>query len=347
MQIKLKVLLFLLLAGTVTYAQKVQQYKQVSPNKLAVNTASGQKLLQQIKQGAAYLIDVRTPEEYKVTHLQYAQNISIKSADFGEQVKRLDKDKFIYLSGSVNLTDTSYFDDASWTISYSPKDQAFISWHDWHPMWTIQGERHFMTVKDNAIWKHNERCNSYCNFYDKDYPFSIEYLINNGENVELLRSVEYILEVGKYFNDCRDFHHILDQNFDTAVVHNSEQISGQLRLNLGEKNKLSQVLNYPQIGFDEYLIKYDKEENKTRFNMFWDITKDRGEFTKNNFPLWTTEPNGYRKSITPQAVNYFKNQFEHKRFRHMQHKILLNKEVSGDKKMIFKFGITKETLSAR
>jgi len=97
MQIKLKVLLFLLLAGTVTYAQKVQQYKQVSPNKLAVNTASGQKLLQQIKQGAAYLIDVRTPEEYKVTHLQYAQNISIKSADFGEQVKRLDKDKFIYL----------------------------------------------------------------------------------------------------------------------------------------------------------------------------------------------------------------------------------------------------------
>lgn len=284
-----------------------------------------------------------TDETYYVTKIDYKLKDIYKGLVTYDEIK----DNFTYLSGRINLSDKDYFDDASWTISYSPKDKAFISWHDWHPTWTIQGEQHFMTVKDNSIWKHNNRCDSYCNFYDKDYPFSIEYLINNGPNVEILRNVEYILESGKYFNDCRDFHHILDLNFDTAVIHNSEQISGLLRLNLGEKNKMSQVLNYPQTGFDEYLIRYDKEENKTRFNMFWDITKDRGEFTKNNFPLWTTEPNGYIKTITPQAVNYFKNPFERKKFRHMQHKVLLNKEVSGDKKMIFKFGTTKETLSAR
>lgn len=279
----------------------------------------------------------------------YTSKIDYKLKDIYQGLITYDSvnDKFIYLSGEVKLGDPIYFDDASWTISYSPKDKAFISWHDWHPDWTIQGETHFMTVKNNAIWKHNERCDSYCNFYGVDYPFSIEYVVNNGPNVEILRNVEYILEVGKYFNDCRDFHHILDQNFDTAIIHNSEQISGQLRLNLGEKDKLSQVLNYPQTGFDEYLIRYDKEENKTRFNMFWDITKDRGEFTKNNFPLWTTEPNGYIKTITPAAVDYFKNPFERKKFRHMQHKILLNKEVSEDKKYIFKFSNTKETLSER
>jgi hypothetical protein len=257
------------------------------------------------------------------------------------------RDRFLFNSTEIKLKDTDYFDNASWTISYSPKDQAFISWHDWHPSWTLQGEKHFMTIKNKGIWKHNERFDSYCNFYDVDYPWSIEYVVNNGPNVELLRSVEYVLEAGKYFNGGRDFHHILDQNFDTAIVSNSEQISGKLRLNLGEKNKISQVLDYPQLGFDEYKIRYDKEENKIRFNQFFDITKDRGEFTKNNYPLWTTEPNGYRKNITPQAVNYSKNQFQHKRMRHMQHKILLEKEVSADKKFIFKFGVTKEALSER
>jgi len=97
MQIKFKILLFLLVAGTVTHAQKVQQYKQVSSNKIAINSTSSAKLLQQIKKGDAYLFDVRTPAEYNAGHLQYAQNLSIQSADFGGQVKRLDKNKFIYL----------------------------------------------------------------------------------------------------------------------------------------------------------------------------------------------------------------------------------------------------------
>ncbi|MDB5157471.1 MAG: hypothetical protein JWR50_2178, partial [Mucilaginibacter sp.] len=31
------------MAGTATYAQKVQQYKQVSPNKIAINNTLSQK----------------------------------------------------------------------------------------------------------------------------------------------------------------------------------------------------------------------------------------------------------------------------------------------------------------
>lgn len=43
------------------------------------------------------LIDVRTPEEYSVSHLKEAQNICVTSADFEEKAASLDKTKPVYV----------------------------------------------------------------------------------------------------------------------------------------------------------------------------------------------------------------------------------------------------------
>lgn len=255
--------------------------------------------------------------------------------------------KFQLEGTKFDLGDPEYFEDASMTISYSPRDESFVSWHDWHPQWLLQGERHFMSVKDKTIWKHNDRTDSFCNFYGIDYPFEVEFVVNNGQTVQILKNVEYLLEAGKYFNDGQDFHHILDENFDYAVVHNSEQISGYLKLTMARKGDMNELLNFPKTGVDEYIIRYDKEEQKIRFNQFWDITKDRGEFTKRNYPLWTTSANGYDKIITEKAVDYHKSIYQRKKFRHTQHKILLIRKISGDKKLIFKIANSKQTLSPR
>lgn len=264
-----------------------------------------------------------------------------------KEVVTYEKGQFKAGLQKIDIGDPLYFDDASWTLSYSLRDKAFISWHDWHPNWILQGESHFMTVKNDEVWKHNERCDSFCNFYGVDYPFEIEFLVNNGQEVGILKSIEYIMKVGKYFNSCRDFHHTLDDNFDIATIHNSEQISGYLRLKISPKNDITSRLEFPKAGLGEYIVRYDKEENKYRLNQFWDIVKDRGEFTGRNFPLWTTSPNGYIKTITDKAVDYEKSEFQRKRFRHMQHKVFLRKEVSGDKKMIFYINNAKEVPSYR
>lgn len=284
-----------------------------------------------------------TDEKYYLTKRDY----KLKDIYKGNTTYDPSTNTFNAGAGKFNLGDSTYFENASFTISYSPKDEAFVSWHDWHPDWLIQGETHFLSVKDKSIWKHNERTDSYCNFYGIDYPFEIEFVVNNGQTVEVLRSVEYQLQAGKYFNDGQDFHHILDENFDYAVIHNSEQISGYLKLVLAKKGNMNELLNYPRLGTEEYLIKYDKEEQKTRINMFWDITKDRGEFSKHNFPLWTTEANGYVKHITNKAVNYEKSTYQRKKFRHTQHKILLIRKVSADKKLIFRLANSKQTVSPR
>ena len=43
------------------------------------------------------LVDVRTPEEYKISHLKGSQNICVTSKDFAKKVKTLDKNKPVYL----------------------------------------------------------------------------------------------------------------------------------------------------------------------------------------------------------------------------------------------------------
>ena len=43
------------------------------------------------------LVDVRTAEEYGVSHLKDAQNICVTEADFKKKVKTLDKDKPVYV----------------------------------------------------------------------------------------------------------------------------------------------------------------------------------------------------------------------------------------------------------
>jgi len=53
--------------------------------------------LAQIKAGKAYLVDVRTPEEFDGGHLQYSKNINFNAPDFKAQIAQLDKSKPVYL----------------------------------------------------------------------------------------------------------------------------------------------------------------------------------------------------------------------------------------------------------
>jgi hypothetical protein len=254
---------------------------------------------------------------------------------------------FFYKGAKIKFNDERYFENASWTISYDPKSQTWISFHDWIPTFLIPGKSHFMTVKGNSIWKHNITCESYCNFYGVDYPFEIEFVSTTGQNVVSMRSIEYLLEAYKIKNECRDKFHILDENFDQAIIYNSEQISGLLNLKIKPKNDPLAMLKYPQINFDSITINFSKEENKYRFNQFWDIISDRGEYTTNDQAMFITEANGYKYNINSAAVNYTKDTLQRKKFRHNVNRVFLRKTVSDDVKLLFKISNQKLLQSYR
>ena len=256
----------------------------------------------------------------------------------------------------VVLGDPNFFDDASWTASYDPKTEGWLSYHDWHPTLNMPGKNTFMTVNPfdkRSIWIHNKRCDLYCNYYDVDYPFEVEFMVNTPDVINTLRNVQYIMEAYKYADNCYDRFHELDYNFDEAVIYNTEQVSGLLKLNISPKNDPIGILAYPIVNVTDIDILFSKEENKYRFNQFWDVTDDRGEFFNPTIPgfaqrpIWDTAPNGYVRVLNPVNLNYSKNVFQRKKFRHYTTSVLLRKKISGDKKILTMLANTKDLYSPR
>ena len=247
----------------------------------------------------------------------------------------------------------TFFDDASWTVSYDVKSKMWISFHDWHPDYVIPNKERFVTTKQNKMWYHNFNCQSYCNFYGIDYPFEIETPVPTGNQIFSLRSIEYTMEAYKHSIQCSDSFHDLDFNFDEAVIWNTEQVSGLLKLNLQAKNNPIANLAYPIVNPGSIDILYSKEEQKYRFNQFWDITDDRGEFFNPGIPgfaertIWNTEANGYIKNLNPNNLNYNKLQTQRKKFRHYINFILLRRKVSGNRNIQLRIVNEKQQYSSR
>jgi hypothetical protein len=248
----------------------------------------------------------------------------------------------------IDLGDPLYFEDASWTISYDPKTKAWVSYHDWHPNLMMPGKNTFLTVKDNGIWLHNAQTNSYCNYYGINYPFEVEYLVDNVQQVNTLRSVQYQLECYKYAENNYDRFHVLDFNFDEAVIYNTEQVSGLLKLVPNPRQDPFAMIQYPKVNFDNIEILSSKQENNYRFNQFWDITADRGEYNSNaQRVIWNTAANGYVRELNVNNMNYAKDEFQRKKFRHYLNYVFLRRNVSGDRKMLILITNNKELNSPR
>lgn len=248
---------------------------------------------------------------------------------------------------SFQLADPNYFNNASWTISYDTKQKVWISYHDWFPDFLIPSKNHFLSVKGNTIWKHNERCDLYCNYYGIDYPFEVEYSQSTGQEITTLRSLEYQLECFKYFNDCRDAHNIQYENFDRLIVHNIEQISGVIKLQMRPKNSPLSAIQSTQNEAEAVSMFCSKVENKYRVDGINDLTRDRGEVSGLERQIWITEPNGYVRNINSANINYSKSILQRKKMRHYSNKIFLRKNISGSSKFLLKIVNTKLLKSTR
>ena len=320
-----------------------------NPNGLRYVYSNGQKVSSLTKRGGYFTeTNEACPDEYV---LSIDENCQCKCARTTyaakEEVLGNLVDKVVTRRMRISLQDPQYFTRCAWTISYDPKNKMWVSFHDWHPDLVIQPHEHFMTVKGPSVYKHNKRWDSYCNFYGVDYEFEIEFPTSTASTITTVRNGEYILENYIFSNDGISAHEVLDHNFDQAVIYNNEQISGALNLTLKPKSDPIGMLTYPRINANSIDILFSKEENKYRFNQFWDITRDRGEFTSTRTPMWLTECNGYIRKINSDYVNYNKAPLERKKFRHYADRFILIRKVSGNVKMLLKLFTTKKLYSPR
>jgi len=246
---------------------------------------------------------------------------------------------------TFTLEDTQFFQPASWTISYDIREKKWLSANDWHPDLVMPSLKNFNTIKGNGIWRHNNRCDLFCNYYGVDYPFELEYLNDDKGVVNITKSLEYYQEVYKYADNCYDRYMFLNETFDEVVVYNNEQCSGLLKLVLSSPDSPWDDLQYPIVASDHTKVLYEMKENKFRINMFYDLTLNRVSTAYR--PIWNTEPNGYIMDLNNANINYNKDQTEQKAFRGYLGYVFLRRKVCGDKRFVMIFAVNKTLYSNR
>jgi hypothetical protein len=165
--------------------------------------------------------------------------------------------------------------------------------------------------------------------------------------VTTLRNLEYLLECYLYYDNCEDRHHVLDFNFDRAMIYNSEQHSGMLRLLPKPKNDPYALLDAPVTNINAVDTYYSKEENRYRINQFFDLTRNRSEFDDQYIPMWQYAADGYHKQVNDRYVTYSKQPLQRKKFRHYTNKAILRRVKSANVKMVLKLVSSKHLLSMR
>lgn len=244
--------------------------------------------------------------------------------------------KFTFNGLEIKLGDPVFFDNISFTISFN-LDKGFCGFHDFgkEANLHVQTENHFIVTRGNEIYKHNEEEKNFTQYFGVDHGFEIEPVINTGQSVHILSSLEFILEAYRV-TDSLDRFHILDEGFDSMQIFNTEQCSPKYIL-VPKPKDIYEADTYPKFNGVDYIITYSKEEHKYRVNQFWDSVKDRGEFSKLENSLFITSEDGYNRTQNPLALDLKKPEEERKKFRHTFNRVRFKKNKSNNVSFIFKF----------
>jgi len=223
--------------------------------------------------------------------------------------------KFIYveddIAAEIQVGNPVFFEDKSWTISYSPLTKGWLSFYSFLPNYYVGLSTHFQSGNSSGLWNHLLSPLTYQTYYNKLEPYVIEYSVDSLPVVSTINSVTLYQDIQKFYNKT-DFYSLGSSNstnkinFNKAFLYNKEQCSGMLYLVPENPKDLSQRLKYPKLQSDHIEILYSHREQKFTFNGFWDLIN----WTSNNQPTFTTDwrltQNSYYvdKVFNPKAFNY-------------------------------------------
>ena len=232
--------------------------------------------------------------------------------------------RYITLGGSSLIKPSAYpdwFENISWTMSYSMNRGAWISWHSYLPTNYIDSKLGFYSVDNKpniyevskAIWRHNKKF-EYQTFYGTYYPHIIEIVeSSNPLQTSLYNSVSFITKAkqwdstNKYFIDKRLV------TYDKAIIYNNYQNSGLI--NLLMKREQTSFDRDQESWHQQALL--DVNERTYSFNEFRDLVGDY------DVPMFTKDwsNSDYRseyftdKIINPSSINLSKDWWEQDIFR--------------------------------
>jgi hypothetical protein len=237
--------------------------------------------------------------------------------------------KFYYqeinLRQEVDVRNSNYFENKSWTVAYSPKLKNFISFYSYLPNFFVPQLGHFQTIINTgtgaSLWNHNLSVFTYQTYYGTLYPYILEYNVNSFPQVSTVNSITLMQDIQEYYSDY-EYYSLSTANkknlanFTKAIIYNKEQSSGVIKLIPEEFGNTRQKITYPRMTTTGIEAIISRREQLYTFNGFWNVAAQG-----NGQPLWSTQwgdlvsqypidkvPNN--KSVRPVSVSYQKNKIK-------------------------------------
>jgi hypothetical protein len=213
-------------------------------------------------------------------------------------------DKFIlqtkgFTSVPLEFSDSRYFKNNSWTLSFFLPQNVWASYHSYLPNILFNDSYHMYSVTGtNQIWKHKE--GNYQTFYDTKYDYVLDLVMTSNPTVASTFNVFDVNCNAALDSDTDDYF------FDRAVIYNSYQSSGLLPITI-KANSFSPTIS-------DGLIASRAERN-------WRLSDFRDNVTDYSVPIfsnnWLDLANDYYIDKVPNsaATSTSKSPFEQARFR--------------------------------
>lgn len=132
-----------------------------------------------------------------------------------------DGNKFYYGEDRVYLGDPTYFQDRSFTISYSFLSQSWVSYHSYFPYYMFFDNNTFYS---NDIYTHG--VGPYQEYYGTKYDHFVDIILPLDLNEQkTFSSFNYVSDTWLYNSSYEAFTKS-DKTYDKAIFYNSDQSSG-------------------------------------------------------------------------------------------------------------------------
>lgn len=172
---------------------------------------------------------------------------------------------------TVTVKDTDYFCVKTFTTSYDPINESWISFHSYAPKLYAWNRFNMYTFNREGMWVHNKK-GSFLNFYGASEPWVVEFTTFDEETRDAF-TLDSVLIDGEAY-EYKDGRYLRNPQitFDTIMVYNSYQNTGE--------NLIIDQDNLSVLDRSKETTSHVRSEFKMRkwsFNEFFDRLKDFNE----------------------------------------------------------------------
>ena len=254
----------------------------------------------------------------------------------------------VYDSRKERVIFTKLDMDRSWTVSFSLKNNSWVSWHSYLPNFYFNTPEKFFSWKsgNDGLWKHNT-IGSFQTYYENSKPHIVEYVsVSNPLTTKVWNTVQLQTESKSYDDELKEYTDERYITFNKAILYNTRQCSGKMDLVVkdtaldGVDYMVDQVVN---TNTNQSII--DRTEKDWFINDFRDI---RIDYTK---PIWNSDISAIQseyfidKVLNSSTLDINKDWTELESFRDKYLVIRLIFDNFADKKLITNFSVENEQQS--